>query len=542
MNTVTVAKKINKLIAVLACLLFAMPYFISCEKPETNDDSQNQEGTDNSDQQNPDKQDEYAGGEVIIKARIEDGMQTKVNYPKPGFSAWNAGDRIMVVAIHRDGVIHRKVQFATIEDGNEINFVGLVPAGYKIAGYAVYPYSSKHYVSIDNGEVTALGVYTGEVTSKDIGDGQVHMVGKQDSDGTFVFRHLTGALRMNLVNMPSESISVTMNSAKNLTGCYDVNLDNSTFSGEYDNGSTSFTVKAHADYYGNAQAVFPLPEGTYTDLSFTVSDSDGEVLTQTFPQEITIKKGEFQDLQMELVIDTSADFSRWMRKDTTFVNHIETVDLAQQGQLQNGCDTLFYMFDSKALYGYISVPITTATLQAQLRELHVYIDHNDDQTTQFNPSYDLGWLDLNGRYNYNGIELNGRYDLRFDGIIYKSGRIRKIEDSPVTLRKICPTQQPDEGFGWMGGVSKGNSTKETFEAGYPGYIGSGVLDENNRFRYQFELQRDAALITDNDLKGYTMSGQVTGIVTVLVVVSDPSYGHSSICPDRGGAFLKMLDK
>ena len=94
----------------------------------------------------------------------------------------------------------------------------------------------------------------------------------------------------------------------------------------------------------------------------------------------------------------------------------------------------------------------------------------------------------------------------------------------------------------MGGVSKGNSTKETFEAGYPGYIGSGVLDENNRFRYQFELQRDAALITDNDLKGYTMSGQVTGIVTVLVVVSDPSYSHSSICPDRGGAFLKMLDK
>ena len=69
-----------------------------------------------------------------------------------------------------------------------------------------------------------------------------------------------------------------------------------------------------------------------------------------------------------------------------------------------------------------------------------------------------------------------------------------------------------------------------------------MQEGDGRFRYQFELQRDAALITDESLKGYSYGGQVTGIVTVLVVVSDPSYSHSSICPDRGGAFLKMLEK
>ena len=540
-GNVKIASNILSLTA-LVTLAFLLS---SCGKGEVPSDENTQDNTtetpaDNTDEEVTDV--EYAGGEITVKARIEDAMSTKVSYTSSG-SVWNGGDRIAVLCVDKEGVIYKKIQFSSIQDGSEISFHGVIPAGFKLADYAIYPYSAKHFAGTIDGEFN-LGIYTGGISSKDVGDGPVHMVGVKDQNGTFVFHHSAGAIRLNLKNMPSGEITVTLNANETVTGIFGVNLKSLHMqSDNCQSSSTSYSVKAYADYHGDAQVVFPLPEGTYTGISFNILDSEGsEVMEEEYPDPISISVGKFNDLFMELVIDTSADFSRWMRKDTTFVNYIETVDLAQQGQLQNGCDTLFYMFDSKALYGYISVPITTASLQAQLRELHVYIDHNDDQTTEFNPSYDLGWLDLNGKYNCNGVELNGRYDLRFDGSIYKSGRIRKIEDSPVTLHKICPTEQPTESFGWMGGVNKGNSTTEKFEAGYPGYIGSGVLDENNRFRYQFELQRDAALITDNDLKGYTMSGQVTGIVTVLVVVSDPSYGHSSICPDRGGAFLKMLEK
>ena len=540
-GNVKIASNILSLTA-LVTLAFLLS---SCGKGEVPSDENTQDNTtetpaDNTDEEVTDV--EYAGGEITVKARIEDAMSTKVSYTSSG-SVWNGGDRIAVLCVDQEGVIYKKIQFSSIQDGSEITFHGVVPAGFKLSDYAIYPYSAKHFAGTVDG-VFSMGVHTGGISSKDVGDGPVHMIGVKDENGTYVFHHCAGAIRFNLKNMPTGELTVTLNASETVTGIFGVDLKTLHLqSGNCQSGATSYSVKTHADFVGNAQVVFPLPEGTYTGISFKILDAEGsEVMEEAYPNPVNVSVGKFNDLEMELVIDTSADFSRWMRKDTTFVNYIETVDLAQQGQLQNGCDTLFYMFDSKALYGYISVPITTASLQAQLRELHVYIDHNDDQTTEFNPSYDLGWLDLNGKYNCNGVELNGHYDLRFDGSIYKSGRIRKIEDSPVTLHKICPTEQPTESYGWMGGVNKGNSTTEKFEAGYSGFKGSGVQEEDGRFRYQFELQRDAALITDESLKGYNYGGQVTGIVTVLVVVSDPSYSHSSICPDRGGAFLKMLEK
>jgi hypothetical protein len=468
--------------------------------------------------------------EVTLKARIEDSM-TKVSYTSGG-SVWNGGDQITAIGFNEETNACRRMQFSSIEDGNQITFHGFLPAGFTLMDYAIYPFSSKHLSGMVDGTFT-LGVYNGDISAKNIGEGPVQMIGVRDQDGVYVFRHCAGAIRLSLVNMPSGEVEVTLTANENTLGQYKVDMSTlKLIHSQCDLGSKSFSVKTHADDKGNAVVYFPLPEGKYTGISFTVKDNTGgEIMTQSFPDPVNVKVGKFNDLSMELVIDTTADFSRWMRSDTTFVNCIETEDLAQHGQLLNGCDTLFYMHDSKTLYGYISVPITTASLQAQLRELHVYIDHCDDQTTQFNPNYDLGWLDQ-----------HAHYDLRFDGKIYQSGRIRKIEDSPVILHKICPTQQPEESFGWMGGVTRGNSTQETIDHGFRG---SGVLealpDNTSRFRYQFELDRDVALITVPDLQTYSWEGVVTGIVNVMVVVSDPSYSHSSICPDREGTDLYMLN-
>lgn len=505
-------------IACLAALLASASFpFQSCGK------------ADNPVGEDPRKELEYAGGEITIKARIEDSMQSKVSYPSSGGSVWNGGDRITVFAVDSSGVIFRRYEFSSIEDGNEITFHGRIPAGYKLTRYAVYPHSSKHSADALQGSFV-LGVYNGDISCKDVGDGPVQMVGIcGEDDNTYVFHHCAGELRLSLVNMPSGELTVTLTASTNTKGRYQVDLD--TFLLQQDLcelGSPSFSVKTHADDLGNASVVFPLPVGKYSGISVSVADSQGgEVMQQSFPDPVTVKAGQFEERSMELVIDTKADFSRWMRTDTTFVNHIETEDLAQHGQLLNGCDTLFYMFDSRALYGYISVPITTASLKAQLRKLRVFIDHYDDQTTEFNPIYDLGWLDQ-----------HAHYDLLFEGDIYQSGRIRKIEDGQAVMFKICPTQQPTEDFGWMGGVERGNGTHETISHGF---TGSGVLQEDGRFRYQFELQRDVALITPADLKKYTLEGKVTGLVNVMVVVTDKSYSHSSICPDREGTDLYMLN-
>lgn len=506
--------------SVSALLFLAFLQFTSCGKADTPVD-------DNPTEDPAEWPEEYAGGEVYIKARIEDGMQGKVSYPSSGTSVWNGGDQITVFAVNQEGNVYRKIAFSSIQDGSEITFHGVVPAGHKLAPYAMYPHSSKHFAGTIDG-VLALGVYNGDITSKDVGDGPVQMIGVQDKEGTYVFRHCMGALRLSLVNMPSGELTVTLTANTNTLGRYRLDMDTLLPQHEVcEMGSPSFSVKTHADDLGNAVVVFPLPEGKYSGISFSVADSQGgEVMNQTFADPVSVKINRFVNLGMELVIDTTADFSRWMRKDTTFVNHVETEDMAQHGQLVNGCDTLFYMHDSHTLYGYISVPISTASLKAQLRKLHVYIDHCDDQTTEFNPTYDLGWLDQ-----------HAHYDLMFEGDIYASGRIRKIQDNPVILYKICPTQQPTEDFGWMGGVTRGNGTHETIDHGF---TGSGVLQDDGRFRYQFELQRDVALITPADLQNYTWEGEVTGIVNVMVVVSDKSYSHSSICPDREGTDIYML--
>ncbi len=504
------------LVSAVVCLAFLQ--VVSCGKSDVPENQDPQEGT----------KDEYAGGEIFIKARIEDGMQSKVSYAASGTSVWNGGDRITVLAVDEEGTTYRRLEFASIEDGSEITFHGKIPAGYKLARYAVYPHSAKHFAGTIDGNFV-LGVYTGGISSKDVGEGPVPMVGlRGENDSTYVFHHSAGALRLSLANMPAGELTVTLNTASNTMGRYQVDLQSFLLQADQcESGSSAFSVKTHADDLGNAVVDFPLPEGKYSGISFSVADSQGaEVMSQSFPEAVTIQAGRFVEKSMELVIDTTADFSRWMRTDTTFVNYIETEDLAQHGQLLNGCDTLFYMHDGKTLYGYISVPITTASLKAQLRELHVYIDHCDDRTTRFNPTYDLGWLDQ-----------HAHYDLRFNGIIYGSGRIRKIEDNPVTLYQICPTQQPEESFGWMGGVTRGNGTHADIDHGFRG---SGVLQDDGRFRYQFELDRDVALITPADLQTYSWQGEVTGIVNVMVVVSDPSYSHSSICPDREGTDIYML--
>ena len=110
----------------------------------------------------------------------------------------------------------------------------------------------------------------------------------------------------------------------------------------------------------------------------------------------------------------------------------------------------------------------------------------------------------------------------------------------MTLYKISPGEDPTESWGWAGGVTKGNGTHETIDHGF---AGSGVLEEvedGERFRYQFEIARDVALITEADVQGYTLGGEVTGKVNVMLVVSAQSYGKESICPDRGGTDLKLL--
>lgn len=519
-------KKLIHITSVTAILTFVFLQAVSCGKAPVSVEPDDTPSGQKEEEVSP-SSDEYAGGEVTVKARIQDSMQSKVSYPSTGGSVWNGGDQLAVWAIDSTGTVYRKVQFGSIQDGSEISFRGIVPAGYKLSDYAVYPYSSKHFAGTVDGVFT-MSVYTGGISSKDVGDGPVQMIGVRGQDGVFVFRHCAGALRLSLTNMPAGTLTVTLTADTATQGRYGVDMSTLLLRHDVcDLDDHSFSVKTHADDLGNAQVVFPLPEGRYSDISFSVADSMGdEVMVQSFPDPVDIQVGQFCEKSMELVIDTTADFSRWMRNDTTFVNHIETEDLAQHGQLLNGCDTLFYMHDSHTLYGYISVPISTATLQAQLRELHVYIDHCDDQTTQFNPTYDLGWLDQ-----------HAHYDLMFQGSIYQSGRIRKIEDGTVVLYKICPTQQPEESFGWMGGVTRGNSTQENLDHGYRG---SGVFQEDGRFRYQFELDRDVALITPADLLGYSWQGETTGIVNVMVVVSDHSYSHSSICPDREGTDIYML--
>ncbi|MBP5397658.1 MAG: hypothetical protein J6Y32_03360 [Bacteroidales bacterium] len=482
---------------------------------------------------------EYAGGYVQIKARIEGSMLTKVSYPSSGVSVWNGGDEISVFAVDTNG-IYRNVEFFSIENGPEITFTGKIPKGFKLADRAVYPYSGRHsFGTLSTGGKSFSINLTSSKSDKGMGTGSLPMVGFLDAEGVFVFHHITGALKVTLINMPSGNVTVRLNTKEHIAGIFEADVETgSIIYNDCRNKSTKCDITVHADDSGNAVAIFPLVEGKYSDVSITCFDAYGsEFLTQTFPNALTIKTGEFSELSAEFVVDTTADFSRWMNPAVPFENYVETVDLAQHGQLLNGCDTLFYMVSADTLYGYISVSVKTAAMKEQLRFLRVFIDHKDDQTTEFNPIYDIGWLDL----PVTPKTKDGPHaDLMFEGSIYQSGKIRKVQDNIMTLYKISPGEDPTESWGWAGGVTKGNGTHETIDHGF---AGSGVLEEvedGERFRYQFEIARDVALITEADVQGYTLGGEVTGKVNVMLVVSAQSYGKESICPDRGGTDLQLL--
>ena len=482
---------------------------------------------------------DFAGGVVNIMARIEDTVVSKVDYPSSGPAVWNGGDLLSVFAEDQEAVFYKNLEFFSIQDGNEIEFTGRVPKGFRLTDKAVYPYSGRHLLgSLDGGDkLFAVSIASG-LKQKGTGVGPIPMVGIRDEAGTYVFKHCVGALRVALSNMPSGDIIVTLKTKEPTVGRFPINLE--SFDLDYKAGMSTdnvYSVRVHSDDRGNAVAVFPLVPSKYSAVSITVSDpSKEEIMTKDFSETVVIEKGKFSDLAMELVIDTTADFSRWF-DGTEYENYVEKVDLAQHGQLLNGCDTLLYKVSADTLYGYISVSVKTAAMKAQLRYLRVFIDHKDDQTTEFNPIYDIGWLDLPVT---SGKKDGPHADLMFEGSIYQSGRIRKVQDNDITLYKISPGENPTESWGWAGGVTKGNGTHETIDHGF---TGSGVFEESEdggRFRYQFELARDVALITDSDLQNYSLEGVVTGKVNVMVVVSDESYGHSSICPDRGGTDLQLL--
>lgn len=512
--------------AMALCLLLFTG--LSCSKlPVAGDDTENQADPS-----------EYAGGVVTIKARIEDSMLTKVSYPSAGISEWNGGDEISVFAVDTNG-IYRNVEFFSIENGPEITFTGKIPKGFKLADRAVYPFSGRHaFGTLSTGEKEFSVNLTSNKAEKGVATGLLPMVGFPDETGTFVFHHVTGALRVKLVNMPSGNVIVHLNTKEYTAGIFNADVQTGALNySNCKNPSNSLEVVVHADDNGDAVAIFPLIEGKYSDVSISCYDSDGsEIMAQAFPGPLSIKKGEFSEFSMEFVVDTTADFSRWF-DGTEYENYVEKVDLAQHGQLLNGCDTLLYKVSADTLYGYISVSVKTAAMKAQLRYLRVFIDHKDDQTTEFNPIYDIGWLDLPVT---SGKKDGPHADLMFEGSIYQSGKIRKVQDNDITLYKISPGENPTESWGWAGGVTKGNGTHETIDHGF---TGSGVFEESEdggRFRYQFELARDVALITDSDLQNYSLEGVVTGKVNVMVVVSDESYGHGSICPDRGGTDLQLL--
>lgn len=226
-----------------------------------------------------------AGAVGTLYATVEGSDNTtRVGFDKDGMFYWSGGDKIGVVTD-----VNPKFTPLTIDSGagtGSASFSGEVD-GSMGGGYAVYPYSESHSVSGYNltyafpSEYTYTKVDT-DFFSAEQGDGNsfnAPMWGKIDGNSV-QFKHLGGVFCVKIDKMPSVSGKVTFSADQRINGTYDVELFGSEPKFEAAAASTesekSVTITFEGATAGESGVFYvPVPTGTYTNVTVSISDLNG---------------------------------------------------------------------------------------------------------------------------------------------------------------------------------------------------------------------------------------------------------------------------
>lgn len=237
---------------------------------------------------------EPEGRLVTLSASIDTEDESKASVTDGGQFSWSAGDQISVWT--SDG----KFTKFTLSSGagtSSAVFSATLGGGVSVLGPAVFPHRDGHSY---NAGTQVLTFSQGTADDWNAGVTKSHMAAKLDGSGNLSFKHLDGMLRLIFYNIPREAARVRVLAAEHsINGNFTVNMAADVPQISAPSGSNSrLDMKLNSNNTGEVGQGFvlnfPLPVGTYTNMTVSLLDADQNVIagySRTIPSvSITRKK------------------------------------------------------------------------------------------------------------------------------------------------------------------------------------------------------------------------------------------------------------
>ena len=218
-------------------------------------------------------QEEVTPGKVTLTFKAAIGDDTRTEYPDDKTAGWVVGDKISVCVTDADNTEYKVAEFkATGATDTGMEFTGEVESGYTTIVSGIYPandvYNGESMSSYFGSDGSVIGVNLPGTydlgTANDTGC-FIPMVGKMEN-GAFTFRHICGALKIEVVDIFN---TLTFTTAETITGLFSLNNGRiaipangsaSTVTFNYGRLSTNPTLGER----GNRTFYIPVPDGTLT--------------------------------------------------------------------------------------------------------------------------------------------------------------------------------------------------------------------------------------------------------------------------------------
>lgn len=254
--------------------------------------------------------DELAGGDWVngnhtLKAQIEQSANTRTMVDEENRVCWVKGDQIGV--FDGDGVVNIPFSFSGMADsGQSAIFKGNLPEG-GAPSVAYYPYDDEAVLGGDKLSFVLPSEYDYTENSN------APMIGVKQDNGSFLFKHLCGLLRLSVVGIPEGTTTLKIKSegpdAPAIAGnavVHDIHQFGAVLAISTDQ-ATEITISCESESVSNKVFLIPLPVATYPHFSISMQSED-RIFFEKHISDCSIKRATILDMP-EVSLLPDAEFA-----------------------------------------------------------------------------------------------------------------------------------------------------------------------------------------------------------------------------------------
>lgn len=255
-------------------------------------------------------------GNRTITAVIDNGLgwddvATRTEVDAEGHVTWTEKDTLGVFSN-----VSRNVPFASTGSGSNVDFTGTLTEEDKDIKCVYFPYSKT--VKLEGNKLTLKLPRMYDYTDENL----TPMLGEEQEDGTFKFKHLCGAMRIKIKNAP-KGVSQLDILGYNLHGTAyveDVTAPNATLvrSG---NVETTMRIKFNLKEISDVTLYIPLIPDTYKRIELEYKDSKNNKIfkNKSVKTPVTITPGMLLDMPVLTALDDDAVVEDYLDKIDAYI-------------------------------------------------------------------------------------------------------------------------------------------------------------------------------------------------------------------------------